>query len=33
MLLIHGLLRETSNQDALPSVYNQTLCGYEKTQP
>ena len=26
------LCRETSNQDALPSVYNQTLCGYEKTQ-
>ena len=27
------LCRETSNQCTLPSVYNQTLCGYEKTQP
>jgi hypothetical protein len=27
------LCRETSNQGTLPSVYNQTLCGYEKTQP
>jgi hypothetical protein len=27
------LCRETSNQGALPSAYNQTLCGYEKTQP
>jgi hypothetical protein len=26
------LCRETSNQGALPSVYNQTLYGYEKTQ-
>jgi hypothetical protein len=26
------LCRETSNQGTLPSVYNQTLCGYEKTQ-
>jgi hypothetical protein len=23
---------ETINQCTLPSVYNQTLCGYEKTQ-
>jgi len=27
------LCRDTSNQGTLPSVYNQTLCGYEKTQP
>ena len=26
------LCRETSNQGTLPSVYNQTLRGYEKTQ-
>ena len=26
------LCKETSNQGTLPSVYNQTLCGYEKTQ-
>ena len=26
------LCRETSNQGTLPSVYNQTLCWYEKTQ-
>ena len=26
------LCRETSNQGTSPSVYNQTLCGYEKTQ-
>jgi hypothetical protein len=26
------LCRETSNQSTSTSAYNQTLCGYEKTQ-
>ena len=33
LIYMTGVLMATINPSTLPSVYNQTLCGYEKTQP